>query len=143
MVRFARKKPLAHGCFRKKWAPSAHKLFYSCCFLVLGQSAGFWQAGMEAEAENVWTWCASFNELDSKKKADGSELDEFQSHKFLETLGEAMTVTEVRRRAAAACGSLCSIRILGLIYSHWHFASPHGSRPPRDHRCARRCAKST
>lgn len=34
--------------------------------------------------------------LDEKKKAEGNELDEFQAHKFLEYLGETLTVIQVR-----------------------------------------------
>ena len=58
---------------------------------------GFW-AEMEAQAEDVWKWVELFGQLDQEKHADGCELDEFWSHKFLETLGETMTVIEMRER---------------------------------------------
>jgi len=45
-----------------------------------------------------WTWCQTFSQLDPDKHADGNELDEFWSHKFLETLGETMTVIEMREK---------------------------------------------
>ena len=58
---------------------------------------GFWDE-MEAHAEDVWKWVELFGQLDQEKHADGCELDEFWSHKFLETLGETMTVIEMREK---------------------------------------------
>jgi len=58
---------------------------------------GFWGT-LEKDAELVWTWCQTFSQLDPDKHADGNELDEFWSHKFLETLGETMTVIEMREK---------------------------------------------
>jgi len=37
-----------------------------------------------------------FGKLDEKCHADGCELDEFWSHKFLESLGETLTVIKLR-----------------------------------------------
>jgi len=56
---------------------------------------GFWDK-LEREAETIWTWCNTFSSLDQEKKAAGTQLDEFWSHKFLESLGETMTVIEMR-----------------------------------------------
>ena len=58
---------------------------------------GFWNE-LEGEAENLWHFAELFAELDTEKKADGSELDEFWSHKFLERLGETLTVIALRER---------------------------------------------
>jgi len=58
---------------------------------------GFWSE-VEASAENIWKWVELFSELDQDKKGDGCELDEFWSHKFLESLGETMTVIEMREK---------------------------------------------
>jgi len=58
---------------------------------------GFWKSGAEAEAENIWKYAHKFIELDTSKK-DGNELDEFQSHKFLESLGETLTVIQLREK---------------------------------------------
>ena len=58
---------------------------------------GFW-AEMEAQAEDVWKWVELFGQLDQEKHADGCELDEFWSHKFLESLGVTMTVIEMREK---------------------------------------------
>jgi len=58
---------------------------------------GFWDE-LEAHAEDVWKWVELFGQLDQDKKAEGCELDEFWSHKFLESLGETMTVIEMREK---------------------------------------------
>lgn len=59
---------------------------------------GFWNEGAEAEVENVWKCTQKFIELDEAKKGEGNELDEFWSHKFLESLGETLTVIQLRER---------------------------------------------
>jgi len=56
---------------------------------------GFWKDEAEKESENIWKCAQKFIELDSKKK-EGNELDEFWSHKFLESLGETLTVIQLR-----------------------------------------------
>lgn len=48
-------------------------------------------------AENVWNNTHKFMSLDKLGK-DGHKLDEFNSHKFLESLGETMTVIELRQK---------------------------------------------
>jgi hypothetical protein len=58
---------------------------------------GFWKEGAEPESENVWNYAQKFIELDSRKK-EGNELDEFWSHKFLESLGETLTVIQLREK---------------------------------------------
>jgi len=55
----------------------------------------FWAEGFQGEAEAVWKCAQKFIELDQKKKG-GNELDEFWSHKFLESLGETLTVIRLR-----------------------------------------------
>jgi len=57
---------------------------------------GFWKK-LEPEAESVWKFAQKFIELDSRKK-EGNELDEFWSHKFLESLGETLTVIQLREK---------------------------------------------
>jgi len=56
----------------------------------------FWTQGIETEAENIWKCANKCVELDTDKKKDGNELDEFKAHKFLEDLGESKTVVELR-----------------------------------------------
>jgi chromosome segregation ATPase len=58
---------------------------------------GFWETGAAKEAENIWTFAQVFIKLDSKGKA-GNELDELNAHRFLEQLGETLTVVELRER---------------------------------------------
>jgi len=77
-----------------KWQQIESRNYAGQCKYMLN---GFWET-LEKDAELVWTWCQTFNELDQDKHADGNELDEFWSHKFLETLGETMTVIEMREK---------------------------------------------
>lgn len=58
---------------------------------------GFWNLGAEAEAENIWKFAHKFIEIDKKKK-EGNDLDEFEAHKFLESLGETLTVMALREK---------------------------------------------
>jgi chromosome segregation ATPase len=55
----------------------------------------FWPE-LEQEAENCWKFVAGFQKLDPVKGKEGSELDEFWSHKFLETHGDTLTVIQMR-----------------------------------------------
>jgi DNA repair exonuclease SbcCD ATPase subunit len=59
---------------------------------------GFWGEGASQESENIWKYTNKFIDLDDKMKKNGCELDEFQAHKFLESLGETMTVIALRER---------------------------------------------
>jgi len=77
-----------------KWQQIERRNYAGQCKYMLN---GFWGT-LEKDAELVWTWCQSFSELDQDKHADGNELDEFWSHKFLEGLGETMTVIEMREK---------------------------------------------
>jgi len=56
-----------------------------------------WEKGAEKNAEEVWNFTQGFIKLDAKK-ATGNELDEFWSHKFLESIGETLTVVELREK---------------------------------------------
>jgi len=56
----------------------------------------FWTMGIEQEAENIWKFAQKCIELDTEKKKNGNELDEFKAHKFLEDIGETKTVVELR-----------------------------------------------
>jgi len=77
-----------------KWVELSSKCFKDQAIWSLN---GFWDI-MEKDAEKVWTWCQTMSELNQDKKGDGCDLDEFWSHKFLETLGETMTVIEMREK---------------------------------------------
>jgi len=78
----------------EKWQKIESRNYAGQCKYMLN---GFWGT-LEKEAELIWNWCQTFSELDQDKHADGNELDEFWSHKFLETLGETMTVIEMREK---------------------------------------------
>jgi len=77
-----------------KWEELSSKCFKDQAIWALN---GFWEV-MEKDAESVWNWCQTLCELHQDKHADGCDLDEFWSHKFLETLGETMTVIEMREK---------------------------------------------
>jgi len=77
-----------------KWQKIESRNYAGQCKYMLN---GFWGT-LEKDAELVWNWCQTFGQLDQEKHADGNELDEFWSHKFLETLGETMTVIEMREK---------------------------------------------
>jgi len=95
-------------CTRKKYSDQA-KWFLN----------GFWKEGAEPEAENIWKFAQKFIELDPKKK-EGNELDEFWSHKFLESLGETLTVVklreELRRIDLDANGKMALLEYLCFRY---------------------------
>lgn len=56
----------------------------------------YWEKfDVEKHADDIWTWTNKFQELD-KKGAEGCELDEFQAHRFLESIGEILTVKKMR-----------------------------------------------
>jgi len=78
----------------EKWNELSAKCFKDQAIWALN---GFWDI-MEKDAELVWNWCQKLAELHQEKHADGCDLDEFWSHKFLETLGETMTVIEMREK---------------------------------------------
>jgi len=77
-----------------KWQQIESRNYAGQCKYMLN---GFWDT-LQKDAELVWNWCQSFTELDQDKHGDGNELDEFWSHKFLEGLGETMTVIEMREK---------------------------------------------
>jgi len=58
---------------------------------------GFWEKGAERNAEAVWNFTQGFIKFDEKKAA-GNELDEFWTHKFLESIGETLTIVEMREK---------------------------------------------
>ena len=80
-----------------KWKEISGKRYADQCKWMMN---GFWDV-LEKDAEMIWKWCLTFVELDKDKRHDGCDLDEFWSHKFLETLGETMTVVEMRDKFRA------------------------------------------
>jgi hypothetical protein len=49
-----------------------------------------------SDAELLFKWYSLFIELDTENKDNGNALDEFQAHRFVEKLGNVMTVVEFR-----------------------------------------------
>lgn len=58
---------------------------------------GFWETDGK-EAETIWGFVAKAEEIDHRKKKEGNELDEFEAHRFLEQLGETLTVQAMRNK---------------------------------------------
>eukprot|EP01101_Sappina_pedata_P003480 TRINITY_DN1383_c0_g1_i3.p1 TRINITY_DN1383_c0_g1~~TRINITY_DN1383_c0_g1_i3.p1 ORF type:complete len:317 (-),score=168.69 TRINITY_DN1383_c0_g1_i3:79-1029(-) len=56
---------------------------------------GFWHIH-SAEAEKVWSGVQKLVSLDLQNGAEGTNLDELQMHRFLESFQETMTVKEMR-----------------------------------------------
>lgn len=71
---------------------------------------GFWVSGAEQYADELWTTCHQFIECElgepvryggrMKEYKEGCDLDELKSHVVLETMGETLTVVELRQRLA-------------------------------------------
>jgi len=55
----------------------------------------FW-GDLSEEAEKLWQFVHKCAELNEEKKAEGSDMDEFQAHRFLEYFKESMTVQAMR-----------------------------------------------
>jgi len=103
---------------------------------------GFWKDVAEKEAENVWKYTQKFIELDKKKK-NGCELEEFLSHKFLESLGETLTVVALRAKLRQidldANGQMALLEYLVFRYSKTVRAAvnnPQGGGPEYDKQMA-------
>ncbi|MES1910010.1 MAG: hypothetical protein MHM6MM_002678 [Cercozoa sp. M6MM] len=57
----------------------------------------FWNDGLAEEADSVYGYAEKFVELDDAAE-DGNELDEFESHRFLEQTDGAITVLALRKK---------------------------------------------
>jgi len=77
---------------------------------------GFWNQGAKDDANIIYDFVQKFKELEFGEKViekkgkakektpeykEGSDLDEFQAHRFLESQGETLTVVELRKRIEA------------------------------------------
>lgn len=58
---------------------------------------GFWSEH-EKDAEAIWDLVNSAIKIDHRKGKEGNELDEFEAHRFLESLGETLTVQDMRAK---------------------------------------------
>jgi len=55
----------------------------------------FWKESGD-QAETIWQYTQKIVELDTQKGKNGSDLDEFNAHRFLEHMGETKRVVELR-----------------------------------------------
>jgi len=101
------------------------------------QGKAFFNASWNAptgESEKVWVWAHKFAELDLDKKKEGNDLDEFNAHRFLETVQETKTVRQMREEIREA--DLDFNKRLALIeYCLWKYKHSVGEflkRPQGD-----------
>merc|ERR1711988_1903162 len=57
----------------------------------------FWNGGVKEKAEDIWNWQEKFKNIDPSG-GTGNDHDEFWSHKYLEDMGETVTVLELRKK---------------------------------------------
>jgi len=86
----------------------------------------------EKESDLVWGFVKKFSQLDLEKKEEGTGLDELNAHRFLESLGETLTVKELRDsvRETGALGPNERPKLVPLIHyllfrfrktTDWHY----------------------
>jgi len=56
----------------------------------------YWDEFAQNQAELVWTYVHTCADMDLQRHADGCSLDEVNAHRFLEQLGETLTVMAMR-----------------------------------------------
>jgi len=79
----------------------------------------FW-GEYQTEAEACWKFVHGFQKLDNVKGKEGNELDEFWSHKFLETHGDTMTAIQMRN-ALKEIDIDCNKRMSFIEYALWKY----------------------
>jgi len=75
------------------------KLGSLCALTYKDQAVWFLNAffnQFQSEAENLWNYVHKFADLDLQNHGAGSSLDELNGHRFLEGLGETLTVLAMR-----------------------------------------------
>ncbi|KAL6051409.1 Merozoite surface protein 3a [Balamuthia mandrillaris] len=77
----------------------------------------FWESFASAEAEKLWGYVLKCGELDGKK-AEGNALDELNAHRFLEQIGETLTVVSLRDklRSTGAIGQTERPKVVPLTH---------------------------
>jgi DNA repair exonuclease SbcCD ATPase subunit len=58
----------------------------------------FWETVGKTENERIWGYVQKLNKIDLQKHEAGNGVDEVQAHKFLEELGETLTVMAMREK---------------------------------------------
>ena len=71
--------------------------------------------GASEHAEDCWKYVHTFAELDLERKEQGNGLDELNAHRFLERLGETLTVKELREKLRET-GAIASNERPKLVY---------------------------
>eukprot|EP00007_Cunea_sp_BSH-02190019_P008897 CAMPEP_0174236788 /NCGR_PEP_ID=MMETSP0417-20130205/5861_1 /TAXON_ID=242541 /ORGANISM="Mayorella sp, Strain BSH-02190019" /LENGTH=375 /DNA_ID=CAMNT_0015315481 /DNA_START=15 /DNA_END=1142 /DNA_ORIENTATION=+ len=56
----------------------------------------FWELGLDKEAETFWRYVQEMVAIDIENRENGNSLDEVEAHRFLEKLGETLTVLALR-----------------------------------------------
>jgi len=86
----------------------------------------FWKDFGTKEAENIWNYGQKMVELDKDKGKLGSQLDEFQAHRFLELIKETLTVLQMREKLSQ--GGIDKAKHVPLVHylifhynSDWHY----------------------
>jgi len=60
---------------------------------------GFWESrNLKNNPEDFWKNVNKHVELDTANKENGCSLDEFNAHRFLEAIGETLTVLAMREK---------------------------------------------
>mmetsp|Transcript_9913 Transcript_9913/g.13363 ORF Transcript_9913/g.13363 Transcript_9913/m.13363 type:complete len:315 (-) Transcript_9913:53-997(-) len=58
----------------------------------------FWNGGIKENVEDIWGFVDKFREMSKMGDMSPNDLNEFFGHKFLETVGETMTVLQLRAK---------------------------------------------
>jgi len=73
------------------------KIFTALTYVEQGKAFlnAYWDE-ISGDSESIWDYGNQFIELDIEKGKEGSDLDEFNAHRFLERLGETKTIKQMR-----------------------------------------------
>jgi len=96
----------------EKLADLSDKTYRAQCIWFLN---AFWrQHG--GEAEKIWSFRHTFEELDHERRGDGCALDELNAHRFLEKYNETMTVHSMRERLRSTGAIAASFKLVPLVH---------------------------
>jgi len=111
----------------QKFSQVSKELNYEkqACFFL----NAFWVELGESESENFWNYVKKFGELDKTGQENGTSLDPFESARFLESFGQAMTATE-RVVALKEIDIDTDKRMSLMEYSVWRYKSVKGIDVP-------------
>jgi chromosome segregation ATPase len=81
--------------FKGQWNQLAARAHHEQAVWFLN---AFWNGGIKEYVEDVWGYVQKFREMAKMGDMAPNDLNEFFSHKFLETVGETMTVLQLRAK---------------------------------------------